>query len=291
MKNNFSRGAGALFTSAFIYGFFGILTRLVGFKLPLFYASAVRNILLTAILLVMVLTAKQWKNVGKKDFLWMLFRSCGGIISFIGSYFSMFYIEIGTAYFIFFAGSTVMGYVLGKIMFKEKITRIKWLSFFLSILGLALIYSFNFKPDKILYGWVAFAGGLGVAIWNAFSKKVSDKYSTTQLNLIDTANFVIIEIVISLLLRETWVMPEFSLLWFYMFLFVLMFLVTGQLMIIGFKHLDVSIGSLIILTEAIFGIVLSFLFFKETISAGAILGGILILCAIILPEMKLIHKR
>lgn len=191
-----------------------------------------------------------------------------------------------TCAFYFLAGSTIGGYFIGKIIFNEKFTKVKLLSFFVAIFGLILIYSINFAGANFLYATFALSGGFGVSVWNTFSKKVSGSYSALQLNFLDTLNFVIIEFCLSIILREKWVKPEFSMLWFYMFLFVLMFILTGQLMIYGYKHLNVHAATLIMLTEVLFGAILGFLFYKETLSVSTLSGGLLIILAIVLPEIR-----
>lgn len=65
-----------------------------------------------------------------------------------------------------------------------------------------------------------------------------------------------------------------------------MFLTTGQLMIYGFKYVEAQTGSLIMLAEVVFGVFLGFIFYKETISFTTLLGGMAIIAAIILPEIK-----
>lgn len=294
MKNrNQIVGVGSLLASTFIYSFFGVLTRLIGFQLPLFYASWVRNLAMLAILAIPLFLAKKWIKPTSRDLRWIFLRSIGGIMSFVGSYISFFYLPLGLALFIFYAGSTIGGYFIGKIMFDEKFTKVKILSFFIAIFGLILIYSINFSGASILYASLALLGGFGVSVWNTFSKKVSHSYSALQLNFLDTFNFILIEFFISLALREKWVKPEFSMLWFYMFLFVLMFILTGQLMVYGYKHLNVHIATLIMLTEVLFGVILGFIFYKETLSVLTMLGGLLIIFAIVLPEVhwKGGHRR
>jgi drug/metabolite transporter (DMT)-like permease len=287
MKNkNQMLGAGSLLLSAFIYSFFGVLTRAVGFSLPLFYSSWVRNLLMLAILAIPLFVAKKWINVNRRDFIWIFIRSCGGLTSFVGSYVSFFYIPLGVALFIFYASSAIGGYIFGKILYHEKLTKIKIFSLILALSGLFLVNSVDFPKEHLIYALYAFLGGIGNAVWCTFSKKVSDKYSSLQLNFLDTINFIIIPFSLSIIIREKWVAPQFSMLWFYMLLFVLMFIATGQLMVRGFKFLDAQIGSLIMLSEIIFGVILGFILFKETLSLMTLFGGSLIILAIALPEVK-----
>ena len=107
------------------------------------------------------------------------------LVAFLTSYISFVYLEIGTAYFIFYGTSTVIGFLLGSILFKEKITLTKGISLFLAAVGLYTIYRINITPGSGLYIILAGLSGMATGIWNTFSKKVSDKYSALQLNFVD----------------------------------------------------------------------------------------------------------
>lgn len=288
MKRKEILGILSLTGSAFIYAFFGILTRLAGFELPLFFSSWVRSLVSIAILAVPIILIRSWRPVRQRDIPWFLLRTLGGEISFFGSYFPFYFLPIGTAYFIFYAGTTLGGYLLGRVLFSEQLTRAKIISLFLALVGLGMIYANSFGAGNVLYMGVSFGGGIGFAIWNTFSKKISGIYSDIQVNFIDFfVNFVVM-FCISLIVRETWVMPVISTVWIANLLFVAMFISTGQLMVYGFRHFDAQVGSLLMLSEVLFAIVLAFLFYKEIPSPFAFVGGIFILAAIIIPE---IHSR
>lgn len=71
-------GFSSLIVSAFLFGFYGILTRIVGFNIPLFFASFMRNIVGTLILLIVIASVGKWKSVRRKDYIWIFLRSiCG----------------------------------------------------------------------------------------------------------------------------------------------------------------------------------------------------------------------
>lgn len=92
---------------------------------------------------------------------------------------------------------------------------------------------------------------------------------------------------ISILLKETWSYPSLSMEWIANLLFAFMFLSTGQLMVYGFHRLEAQTGSLIMLLEILLGIILGFLFFKEILTLNTFLGGLLIVFAIVLPQIKI----
>lgn len=286
MPKTFFFGAGSLITAAFIYAFFGVLTRLIGFELPLFYQSWTRAVLCVFILSIpFVISKTRWKRISSQDLKWIAARTFGGIFAFVGSYVSFFYLPFGTVLFIFYGGSTIGGYILGYFLFKEHLNRIRLLSLLLALVGLLLIYLLNIKIIAPLYMGSVLIAGLGVAIWNTFSKKISHRYSATQLNLLDFFFTFVFMLLFSLIAREKWTMPTISTPWLASVGFAVLFISTGQLIIWGFKHIEAQIGSLIMLSEILFGILIGYLFFKETITVFTLLGGVLIIIAIVLPEI------
>lgn len=286
MPKTFFFGAGSLITAAFIYAFFGVLTRVIGFELPLFYQSWTRALLCVFILTIpFVLSKTRWKKTSSRDLKWIAARAFGGIFAFVGSYFSFIYLPLGTALFIFYGGSTIGGYILGYFLFKERVYRIKLLSLLLALAGLFLIYVVNMRITTPLYMGTALMAGLTVASWNTFSKKISHQYSATQLNLLDFFFTFVFMLIMSIIGRERWILPTISTPWLASLGFAFLFISTGQLMIWGFKHIEAQIGSLIMLSEILFGILIGYLFFKETITVFTLLGGALIIIAIVLPEI------
>jgi len=286
MKKSKLIGFSSLLAATFLYGFFGIFTRIIGFKLPLFFACWTRTLISAIILFLPFLFLKNWVTVKKNDMKWIVARATSGLFGFFGSYIAFYNISIGTAYFIFYAGTLIWGYFLGRILFKEKLTFIKIVSLFLALGGLLLIYSLNFRTTNFIYALSALISGFGSATWSIFSKKISGRYSALQLNFMDTFIMFLMVFILSLMIKEPWSWPNFSTPWLASLLFAGIFILTGQLMIYGFKHLDAQIGSLIMLTEVLFGIILGFLFYKEVISLSILIGGLIIIFSIILPQFR-----
>lgn len=280
------KGILSLFGAAFVYSFFGILTRTIGFSIPVFYASFFRNVISLAILAIPLFGRRLWVPIHHRDILWFFLRSVGGFLGFIGSYFAFYYIPIGTAYFIFYGGSTIAGYFFGKTLLGEKLTKLKVASLMLALAGLMLIYIQSLGGGNLFYMGMAFIAGVGTGTWYTFSKKISGRYSDIQLNFTDFSFSCIFMLILSLLFREQWVAPAFNLIWLANALFIFMFIATGQLIVYGFRRLDAQIGSLIMLMEVLFGIVLAYLFYREIPSLWAFVGGVLIVTAIVLPEVR-----
>lgn len=176
-------------------------------------------------------------------------------------------------------------------MFSEKLTTLKIISLTLSLLGLYLIYSFSVAQNDLLFGIISFIAGLATAVWNILPKKISSKYGPFQLTFIDNVFGGVLGLLISLFLFEKWIIPTLSPEWGFNALLGSQYVLTGFLVIIGFRKLDAQIGSLIMLSEVLFAIILGFLIFSEVISLPTAIGGLLIIVAISLPELKEILRK
>jgi len=280
-----TKGIVSLLISTLIYSFFGVLTRIIGFSIPVFYAMWVRAFVTIGILFLVAYYTHQWSHVKPKDWKWFILRSVGGMVGFLGSYVSFYFLPLGTALFIFYGGSTVGGYALGRLLIGERITRIKGISLVIALLGLLLIYITRIGTGSLLYMLLAFAGGLGTATWNVSSKKISGTYSDVQLNATDFLLNGMFALFASVLLQEQWVPIQANTVWLANLLFIILFISTGQLMVYGFKRLDAQIASLIMLTEVLFGVILGYLFYAEIPSAWSVVGGGMIIASIVLAEM------
>lgn len=201
MSNN-QKGILALFVSATLYGFFGVFSRIISFNIPIFYQAWIRNLGVIIIIAIPLLILKSWRKIKKGDLKWFVLRSLAGFISFIGVYFSFNNISFGTVYFVYYASSTICGFMLGKILFEEKINRIKIFAFTLSIIGLYLVYQETARLEKSVFTLVVFIAGFAGAGWNIFSKKISGDYSNIQINFIDTVFAWLLPFIFSVFLKE-----------------------------------------------------------------------------------------
>jgi drug/metabolite transporter (DMT)-like permease len=291
-RNNSSvlKGAGYLVTATFIYGLFGILSRTVGLSIPIFYQNATRN-LTAAIILVFIVTAQHaWKPVSKRDF-WILFwRTVAGSVAFLAYFYTILKIPFGTAYFIFYAGSVVFGYIAGHFWFSEHLTKVKVFSLALAMLGLLLVYQVNISVMTPLYFGLALLSGVTTAIWDVISKKISGSYAASYISFWDEALSVVNYGLASILVGEHWSIPTLSFPWAASLGMGVFFVATGILVVTGFKYVEAQIGSIIMLAEIIFAILVGWMFYGETITLMTAVGGMFIVTAIVLPELYAAKK-
>src|ERR1700744_1447293 len=113
----------SLLCASFIYGFFGILSRGIGVnQLPLYYTSGLRALFAALLLSFLLIYQRTWEKLNKKDLGIIVLRGICSVMSFIAFFVAFNYLPINIAYFIVYAGATLGGYLLGSILFKERLT-------------------------------------------------------------------------------------------------------------------------------------------------------------------------
>ena len=280
-------GSLALFLAATLYGFIGVFSRIISFNIPLFFQAWSRNVLAVLLIFGLVKIFGGWKKLKPGDFKWFALRGLGGFISFLAFYISFIYLDFSTTYFISYAAATIAGYLLGYLFFKEKLNQVKLISLGLSIIGLFLIFRVNLNLDKSIYLVLSAVGGITLSIWTVFSKKISGIYSNLQMNLIDSIFALSFPLSLSLILREQWSWPTLSWLWGANLLFPCLFIPVRFLIVYGFKKVEAQKGSLILLFDIVVGLLLGLILFKENVSLPALMGGALIVAAMIFPNINL----
>ncbi len=279
------KGVGALLLAATLYGSLGIFSRFIGFAIPIFYQQFVRFLLTLIILFIFLAKQRSWKNVQNKDWAWIILRGVGGLISFVGVYVAFLYLDFGTNYFVSYASATIGGYLLGKILCGEKINRIATISLFIALCGLYVVYSANVDLTKTPFIILSFIAGVGTAIWNVVSKKISNTYSNLQIVFLDTAFGAIVCLIISLFIREQWTLPSANYIWLALVLLTFVQIGTNIFVVFGFKRVEANLGSLILLFDIVAGLAFAALLYKEIPSTLTLVGGLLIVIAISLPSI------
>jgi drug/metabolite transporter (DMT)-like permease len=281
-----TKGASALIFAALVYGSFGSLTRLIGLDFGAFAQNAFRNVFVVLMVLSYFLFAgKRFSKFRKKDIKWIISWGLIGSINMILLFISFNNLAIGTTYFLFYTGLISSGLMTGKLLFNEKMTFKKFLSLFLLLAGLLLIYSLDITSDTSIFLVFAVIAGITVGIWNTINKKFSENYDEFQLVFVDSSFGVMVSFLGLLLFGQS--IPTFAvnIRWLGVFLNAVGQFATTFLIIYGFKRLEAQIGTIILPLEIVFGAAFGFIFFREILSFSTITGGVLILIASILPYL------
>lgn len=253
-------------------GLWGVAARMIGVDFGVFFFLFVRSLIILFCLgLYSFFRFRTWKGIEKDDYRWLILMSLSGFISSVLGFLAFNTLAIGTTYFVFYAVSTLGGYFFGKILFGEKLSGLRKISLFISLFGLFLIFSVNLAQENIFLVLAMLAGFAGAG-WNVFSKKVSLKYSLTQICLVDSLIVCTASLALIIISQEPVFLPTFSESWIAISLFSLTTLAAAFLVISGFRRLQAQAGTLLMLLEPVFGILFGWLFFREALTVKTLLG-------------------
>lgn len=265
--------------SAFFFGSYGLWSRLMIGSFDGYSQAYVRGIILLLMLIPFGLYTKGFKKINPKDLIWFgIFSICAGFNQ--SPYFYGFtHLSIGTATLLFYLMFTISAYILGPIFFKEKLTKVKYGSLALAMLGLFIIYKFALLPDQIMPALATLLAGFMGGSEVVLSKKISSRYSQTQLLVscfgVMAAGNAFLSFVFggSIPTITNWIA------WGGEIGYVFAMLLAMVTVLIGFKYLEPSVGGLIGLLEVIFAAIFGILFFGEHLTFQLVIGGICIIAA------------
>ncbi len=283
--SNQLRGSFWIIVSALFFATYGVWSKMMTGVFQEFNQAWIRGFIVSFVLLTIGFTTKKFKRIAKKDAPWFVLISLAGGLNQAPYYFAFQKLEIGTATFLFYASLTIGGFIFGKLFFQETVTFIKKASLFLAFLGMGLIYGIKLSGGLLPLSLAALAGLMGSAEV-VFSKKISDTYSTVQILSVIFITMTISNICISFLVGEPLFPPLiWNAAWIGEICYSFSIMAAMYTVVVGFKYVQPSIGSLLGLFEIIFAIALGLLLFNEVLSFGIVLGGLLITVAAAAPEL------
>jgi len=286
-----TKGTIYILISAFSFGSYGIWSRMMSGHFGEFSQAWTRGLILAIVTLTIGFVFKLFKPIAKKDLKWFLMIALAGGLNQAPYFFGFEHLSVGTATLLFYAALVFGGYLLGKFIFNELLDRVKIISLIIAMFGLFTIYQFSLAPSQILPASLTIMAGLMGAISAVLPKKLSSDYPEVQI----MSGYFIVMIIANGILSSVFndPLPQFvlSVPWLGQLSYSVAMLVANVTVIMGFKYLDASIGSLIGLAEVMFAAIFGYFFFSEILSTSTIVGGILIIVAAILPNIGLFNKN
>lgn len=285
------RGYIILSTSALLYGTYGVWSRLMGPDFAPFYQGWVRSLLIILMLTPFMWASKSFVPIKRKD--WRALSIFIGFCIFTQAplYYAFNNAPLGTVQFVFYSMFIITAYIVGRFYLGEAITKIKLVSIILAFVGLALVFG---------NAVIAFAPlGLALALFNgvasggevASSKKL-EQYPPILIVFWGWVFTLITHLPISLLVHEHQVPFAFNEAWLWLIVYSVVNGLTFWMAIKGFQMVDASIGSIVGLTEVVWGALFGAILFDERLSLSIYLGGAVIIVAAMLPDlMNIINKK
>lgn len=290
-KTKSHHGVLVLFFSAFLFSLFTAVNRFVPTDIGIFYQTLLRTGLMGLMFLAIGATLKHTTSIRRGDYPLLAFR---GLL--VGGDIAAFFIAannlpLGTAIFLFYAGSIVSSFIYGSFILREKIDKIKIISLASALVGLVVIYLDNFSSLTNPYAFFAILAGVCFGLANSSSKNLTNKYSIEQINSIAYLIAAALSAPLIFISKEP---ISFNLpvsYWGIFIAFAALGVAAYYTAVYGYKYVEAQKASLILLTEIIFVFILGLLFFDEAPTIKTIVGGILVIFASILPNIQSMSSR
>ena len=280
----------SLFISAITFGSFGIWIRMLNKELSINQQIVIRNVFAFIIAIIIVLLTKHlkkinWKKVKKIN---LVLYTLLVPISVIAYNVSIINTKIVLATFAFYIGTILTGWFAGFLFYKEKLSLEKWLSLIMVLIGL-ILFAYPFSKSSINLGFIAgIISGVIDGSANGLRKNLSDKISKLVLVLLSTIGGVFVSGLIIGYSHQNlnFVGSMSTTVWIVSALFGGFLILVNYLLLVGFQNFDLSLGSIVLSLELLFALIFGILFFKEYPSGKELLGGLFILTANIVPNIK-----
>lgn len=282
-----TKGFFALLLTGLIFGIMAILVRLLNTQLTPYQQIFFRNLIgfLLAIIIVVIIKARLSWTKAQRKYLFLF-----GIpypLTMVFYTLSILHTKIAITVSSFYIGLIALTFFIGITIFKEKVTRVKLIGLFFALIGLVffiLPFSFSSINLGLVYGILA---GIFGAVAHALRKHLGGTINRFFLVSIQMFGGIIIAGILLLLFHQTQLHPLSYVNWGILFLFGLLLMAISYFSIVGFQHIDLHVGSIIISSELIFAPLFAALMFKEYPTFLEYIGCLCIMLAVIIPNVNL----
>lgn len=256
-----------------------------------FNQAWIRAVMAIILLIPLGLITKGFRKIARADWKWFIVIALSGGLNQAPYFFGFEHLYIGTATLLFYLMLTLGMFLFGKFFFGEKLTPVKYFSLVLAVIGLTIIYKFVLTPDQILPALSTMIAGLLGASGVVFTKKLSTNYSETQILLSYFVAMLPINLVLSLVFKESTPAITLNNAWLGQLCYLFAHLSANAAVIAGVKRLEPSIAGLIGLLEVVFAAGLGVWFFGETLTNNLLIGSGVILLAAGLPDLIKVFQK
>lgn len=281
------RGSLALFGASAIYASFGPLVRVLSEMFGDYTQVGARMGLAFVFLLIVALAFNLVKKLSPKEIGYAVLL---GLISIgIVASFTMAIVEvkIATVVFLLYAASMISSLILGTIFFKESLGIQKIIALILAFIGL---WMFGDVLIALTFGVLAaLFSGVCEGFGNVVRKKLKGVDKTTvllyQFFVSGVGALLLAALFAEPMIKEVGTGPIIALV-----VFALLQLGLNNLLLYGFQHFDVNIGTVILSLELFFAAILGFVLFGEALTVNEILGGVAIFVASVVSAWEFKNK-
>ena len=282
-----TRGGLALLGSAFVLGTFGFLVRVLASMFGTYAQVTARMGLAFLILFAINVIYQRAKPLSTKQLTLSLLLGLNStaVLSFFTI--AILTTKVANTVFLLYCGSILISLLLGAVLYKELFGIQKFIA-----LSLALVGLYMYSDSLIVLGLgtvAAILSGVFEGIGNVFRKALQgvDKPTVLQWQFLGCT---ISALILTLAMPEPVIITVSAAALVALLVFALCQIVLNTLLLYGFQHFDVNIGSIILSTEVFFAAVMGYLLYGETLTTFETVGGLAIFVASIIATIDLKPK-
>ncbi|MDB5163879.1 MAG: hypothetical protein JWS12_497 [Candidatus Saccharibacteria bacterium] len=250
-----------------------------------YMASALRSVLVLIILVPITFLVRKFEPLRLRNnwhyILGMIFAS---LFIWGPLYYAILHAGVGLALTVAYASIVIGTFFFGWLLANERLTKDKWISACLGLIGLGLIFS----PSTSHVAWLALGAaalsGVGSAANTVITKKIP--YNASQTTVVMWVASVIGNAIMVVVLREAIPQIGFHKQWLYLVVFAIASAIATWTLIKGIKLIEAGAAGILGLLEIVFGVGFGMIFFHERPAAIALVGALLIIAASSIPYIK-----
>ena len=293
MKSRKLVGFTSLFLTAAIFGSFGIWIRLLSKELGTYQQIVFRNLFALLFALLFIFLSKlNFKKVAAVNKLRLIAFTLIVPLVVILYVFAILNAKISVVTFAFYAGTIAASWILGMIVFKEKINKTGLISLFLVLIGLMFL-GYPFSLSTLNFGFlIAFAGGVLDSVGHVLRKGFGEKVDKFILVFLTAVGGILVSGAMIIFSKDALnFFPQISSTgWIIGGIFGFSLVAVNYLLLQGFQNFALSLGSIVLVAELFFATVFGMIFLKEFPTRMELIGGIFILVASVLPNLGGLFK-
>jgi drug/metabolite transporter (DMT)-like permease len=276
-------GPTALVGAAFMYAMFGVFIRVLAHMWGNFAQVAARFTIAAILVLIFIQFRKKKFSFPKTKLKNVVALGLTFPILVLLMTFAYRRTTIANATFLLYAGSILSAFVIGTFVLKEKVSRIKITAILLAFVGISFYSSSLFTLSSGVF--LGLAAGLIDGVSNTLRKSLAgiDRMSVLRIQY----GVASILLLILTFISSEKIVTKFDF-WSLIMTFVYAFLLIGlaNLLLYGFHHTDVNIGTVILSSELAFATIIGYLVYREIPQPHEVIGGLLIFAAAIMSGIS-----
>jgi len=278
-------GASLVVLSSFFYASYGIWTKLMGNFFQGYTASALRSVLVIAIILPIAIAYRQLQPLKfQQNWRYIAGMFVASLFMWGPLYYAILHLGVGISLAVAYASIVLGSFFFGWLLAGERFTTDKAIAAGLGIAGLGLIFTPTTGHIGLLALLGALVSGLSAGANTVFSKKIH--YNSAQATLMMWITSIAANLLMAIIIGEHLPAIGWHMQWLYLVFFAIASVIASWAMVRGVKLIEAGAAGVLGLLEIVFGVLFGVLFFRERPGLLVLAGVGMIILAAAIPYIK-----